>query len=74
MGAQDWHLDLESNREGNFVKVKHKTCGATTRFNLDRAVAGSTHYCTCGEGVLLSAQALAALRQAMDQAKRQLGR
>jgi hypothetical protein len=74
MGAQDWHLDLESNRSGNFVNVQHRTCGARTRFDLDKAVPGTTHYCSCGKGVLLSAQSLAALRQMMEQAKRQLGR
>ncbi|MBN2346906.1 MAG: hypothetical protein JXO51_11005 [Candidatus Aminicenantes bacterium] len=70
MGAQDWHFDMEANSSGNFVNIRHTTCGAVTRFNLDSAVAGSTHRCVCGAGVLLSAESLSMLKQALAQAKK----
>ncbi len=74
MGVQDWHFDMEANSSGNFVVIQHRTCGASTRFNLDNAVAGSTHRCTCGAGVLLSAESLGMLRQALVQAKKFAGK
>lgn len=69
MGAQDWHCEMEANHSGSFVVIQHKTCGAVTRFNLDRAVAGTTHRCTCGDGILISEESLRFFRQALAQAK-----
>jgi hypothetical protein len=70
MGVQDWHIEFETDASGNFAVIQHKTCGARTRFNIDLAAPGSMHYCTCGAGMLISAESLQSMRQLIAQARK----